>query len=367
MSLNIINMITIITIIIILILIINYFYKYKNNKKISHFQQVQSDELRGVYKISSNLEIEDIIGNEDCITSLRKAGNIHKMVRRDMRPLLKPGLDLIDLSTFINNRIRHYTNDIGYNGGIAFPPIPSLSCDSINMIAHYSPYKDKYIFNYNDNLKIDFGVHVNGWIVDSSATVYFNPDYDILHNATKEALYSALKIVGLDTPINDVSSIISEIVESYEMEYKGKTYQLKIIDSCGGHSIKQYNIHGGIHIANKPVGNTQRFTQGIYAIEPFASIISRECYDGTDKNNYRIKPRYQNNDNTLYKYFNNLIFTDSHLDYYNINNINYYLDKKMLDIYPVVCGLKGDMSCQYEHTVYLDDKITEVITKFEDY
>jgi methionyl aminopeptidase len=318
---------------------------------------------RGVDKINTTIEIPRITGNENCLESLRIAGSIHKMIRKEFQPMLKPGLDLINLSQFINRRtreyIKKYSSSIQYNDGIGFPPVPSMS----NIIAHYSPHKISKILGYDDNLKIDFGVHVNGWIVDSSSTIYFNPEYSILHTATKEALDSALKIVGIDTPINEVSRIISEIIESYEIMYRGNYHTLKVIDGCSGHNITQYNIHGGILVPNKPSLSNRRFTKGVYAIEPFASILSSKCMEGPERNNYCIKKKYQNNSNPLYKYFNSMIFTDSHLEHYNINNIN----RSMLDIYPALYGIDNDMSCQYEHTIYLDSNTKEIISKFDDY
>lgn len=320
-------------------------------------------DLRGVVYINNSLNIKQITGNETCLESLRIAGSIHKMIRKDFQPMLKPGLNLCDLSNFINSQTRKYIKMYSkcpqYNDGIAFPPILSMS----NIIAHYSPYKESKILTYDDNLKIDFGVHINGWIVDSASTIYFNPEYYTLHYATKEALYSALKIVNIDTPIDDVSSIIEEIITSYEILYKGNIIPLKVIDSCSGHNIKQYDIHGGITIPNKSTKqNSKRFTSGVYAIEPFASILSSKCMEGPERNNYRIKKEYMNLSNPLYKCFNNLIFTDSHLDYYNL-----YLDKNIVNIYPALHGIKGDMTCQYEHTIYLDESTKEIISKWDDY
>lgn len=303
----------------------------------------------------------NIINNMNCLESLRIAGSIHKKIRRDMNHLLKPGLDLMDLANFINCRTRHYTNDTGVNGGIGFPPILSMS----HIIAHYSPYKKK-ILGYNDNLKIDFGVHVNGWIVDSAFTIHFNPKLDILSKATKEAIDNAIKICGIDTPIDDISSTVNEIVESYEIMYRGSLHQLKVIDGVMGHNIKQYNIHGGISIPNKPTKSNIRMKAGVYAIEPFVSILHNICREGNEQNNYRIKPEYQSEDNILYKYFNNLIFSDSHLKYYNVS-IAHCKKNQMIDIYPALYGHKDDMSCQYEHTIYLDESIKEVISKSYDY
>ena len=316
------------------------------------------DIVRGINQIQEYIPIPEITDNLNCLDSLRIAGSIHKNIRKDIYGILKPGLDIMDLSNIINKRIRHYTKNTGYNCGIGFPPILSMS----NIIAHYSPYKKK-LLGWNDNLKIDFGIHVNGWIVDSACTIHFNPELDILSIATKDAIDNALKIVGVDTPINDVSSIINEIIESYEIKYKGSTHQLKVIDGLFGHNILQYNIHGGISIPNKPSNNTKRFQPGIYAIEPFVSIIDSSYVEGNEKNNYRIKSEYKNIC-PLYKHFNNLIFSDNHLKYYNTTIENYI---NMIDIYPVLYGKDNDISCQYEHTVYLDENIKEIISQSTDY
>lgn len=335
-------------------------------------------QVRGINH-STNIDnniIPTITGDENCIESLRKAGTIHKMIRHDMKNLLKPGMKLYTLSCYINDRIRYYinyykTNKKQYNDGIAFPPILSMS----HIIAHYSPYlNDNMVLNYNDNLKIDFGVHVNGWIVDSACTIYFNPEYYTLNLATKDALDSALKIVGIDTPIDDISNIISEIIESYEILYNNEIHQLKVINGLSGHSINQYDIHSGITIPNKIMqkSNNLRFTKGIYAIEPFVSILDStihmsQRFDSFDSNNYRIKNQYKNQCNDLFENFNNLIFSDSHLSHYNINNIKYYTDMNMIELYPTIYGNTNDMSCQYEHTIYIDEDIKEIISKSYDY
>lgn len=43
-------------------------------------------------------------------------------------------------------------------------------------------------------LKVDFGVHVNGRIVDSAFTVAFNPAFDPLLEAVRAATNTGLKV-----------------------------------------------------------------------------------------------------------------------------------------------------------------------------
>ena len=39
----------------------------------------------------------------------------------------------------------------------------------------------------------------------------------------------------------------------------------------------------------------------------------------------------------------------------------------MVNIHPSLHGQTNDMSCQYEHTVYLDETIKEIISQSNDY
>jgi methionine aminopeptidase len=311
--------------------------------------------FRGVNKlhISNLYNIPAITGDETELDSYILAGNIHKNIRFDIQNNLKVGSSIYELSELINKKTRQYCKNVGYNGGIAFPPILSVN----NCIAHCSPTKDTDILlKYDDNVKIDFGVHVNGYIVDCAFSTYFNEKHDDIHKACYEALNEGLKYVGIDGYIKDCSKAIQEIVDSYDF---------KVIKGVNGHSVNRYNVHGGININNystHELFNKQRFTKGAYAIEPFISYKTENYYDGNNANNYRVS----NKNMELYKYFNNLIFTDSHVKYYDINNI-FQKEKHNLHYYPPLYIKRGDIGVQYEHTVYVDNDKTINISKGIDY
>ena len=101
-------------------------------------------EFKGIniLKKEDLIKIPKINGDEDENESYKIAGNIHKNIRYDIQKLLKPGASIYEISQLINKKIREYTNNVGVNGGIAFPPILSVS----NCIAHFSPTK-KMILN----------------------------------------------------------------------------------------------------------------------------------------------------------------------------------------------------------------------------
>ena len=79
----------------------------------------------------------------------------------------------------------------------------------------------------------DFGTHINGRICDSAFTVAFNPRYDPLLAAVKDATNTGVREAGVDVRVCDVGAAIQEVMESYEVELDGKTYQVKSVSGRG--------------------------------------------------------------------------------------------------------------------------------------
>ena len=50
----------------------------------------------------------------------------------------------------------------------------------------------------DDVMKIDFGTHIHGRIIDTAFTVAFNPTYDKLLEAVKDATNTGIKEAGID-------------------------------------------------------------------------------------------------------------------------------------------------------------------------
>jgi methionyl aminopeptidase len=108
-----------------------------------------------------------------------KASSAHKKTNEYIRQIIKPGLNLKDIAILIENKIKEETNfDINnpLNGGIGFPVGLSLN----NCAAHYTPNYNEtnIILKENDILKIDYGTHIYGTIIDSAFTLHFDPKYD---------------------------------------------------------------------------------------------------------------------------------------------------------------------------------------------
>jgi methionyl aminopeptidase len=74
-------------------------------------------------------------------------------------------------------------------------------------------------------LKVDFGVHVKGRIVDSAFTLTWEPTWNRLLDAVKDATDTGIREAGIDVRLCDIGEAIQEVMESYEVEVGGKTHQ----------------------------------------------------------------------------------------------------------------------------------------------
>ena len=213
--------------------------------------------------------------NNDFLTEYRKGSEIHRQVRQWAQNWIKPGMTLTEIAEGIEDSVRALTGHQGLeNGdaqiaGMGFPTGLSIN----HCAAHYTPNAgNKMVLNYEDVMKVDFGVHINGRIVDSAFTLTFDPVYDNLVNACKEATNAGIKEAGIDVRMSDIGAAIQEVMESHEVEIKGQTFPVKCIRNLNGHSIGQFTIHGGKTVPIVKGGDQTKMEEGeTFAIETFGS------------------------------------------------------------------------------------------------
>ncbi|XP_056906802.1 methionine aminopeptidase 2-like isoform X5 [Takifugu flavidus] len=180
--------------------------------------------------------------NEEMWNDFRQAAEAHRQVRAYVRSWIKPGMTMIDICEKLEDCSRRLIKENGLKAGLAFP----TGCSINHCAAHYTPNAgDPTVLRYDDVCKIDFGTHINGRIIDCAFTVTFNPKFDGLLEAVRDATNTGIKFAGIDVRLCDVGETIQEVMESYEVEIDGKTYQVKPIRNLNGHSIGQYRIHSG--------------------------------------------------------------------------------------------------------------------------
>ncbi|KAL8539942.1 hypothetical protein ACS0TY_001520 [Phlomoides rotata] len=113
---------------------------------------------------------------------------------------------------------------------------------------------------------------ISGHIVDGAFTVAFNPMFDPLLEASREATNTGIKEGGFGVRLCVVGAAIQEVTESYEVEINGKVFQVKSIRNLNGHSIGPYRIHAGKSVPMVKGGEQTKIEEGaFYAIETFGS------------------------------------------------------------------------------------------------
>ena len=73
----------------------------------------------------------------------------------------------------------------------------------------------------------------------------FNPRYDPLLEAVKEATETGIRAAGCDALFSEIGEQIQETMESYEVTIGNKTFPVKCIENLCGHSMERYKIHAG--------------------------------------------------------------------------------------------------------------------------
>lgn len=317
--------------------------------------------------------------NEEVWNDFRQAAEAHRQVRQHVRGFMKPGMTMIEICERLEDCSRKTIKEDRLNAGLAFP----TGCSLNHCAAHYTPNAgDTTVLQYDDVCKIDFGTHINGRIIDCAFTVTFNPKYDKLLEAVKDATNTGIKNAGIDVRLCDVGEAIQEVMESYEVELDGKTYQVKPIRNLNGHSIGQYRIHAGKTVPIVKGGEATRMEEGeVYAIETFGSTGKGMVHDDMECSHYMKNfdvghvpirlPRAKHLLNVINENFGTLAFCRRWLDRHGESKylmaLKNLCDLGIVDPYPPLCDTKGCYTAQFEHTILLRPTCKEVVSRGDDY
>ena len=331
---------------------------------------------------------------DECnLDQMKKGGIIHYEVNKYINSIIKPNIKLFDLANIIENKINNLTCHNTKNPlecGIAFPTGLSIN----NCVAHWTPKLGcNRLLLEDDVIKIDYGVHFNGSIIDSAFTFCFNQKYKPLLESSKTSTEIAIKLARPDMLLSDIGHEIEENMASYEIELNNKIYQIKPVRSLCGHEINKYKIHANKIIPNIYVKdyNERICEDEFYAVETFATTGSGLTYEDNDDCshfmvNYKKdikKADIPNNSNQMWKfimkYYNTLAFCDrwiigKHLmknnkkETLDNKNFNKYLNNmyktNIINKYPPIYDTeKKSYSAQFEETIYIGDTKTIILSK----
>ena len=277
-----------------------------------------------------------------------KAGRIASRVCKEMVKKVSKGNKVLEICNNVENMIKRLGGD---------PAFPCNVCIN-NVAAHYTAETDdESVIHDGDVVKIDVGVHVNGYIADTAFTISFNPDYDELVMATKDVLYEAISMIRGGVKVGDIGRVI---------ENGARKRGFQPISNLSGHLLKQYCIHGGISIPNVWVANTPSLrAYEVYAIEPFLTTLDGTGMVKDDRRKiiYSLIGRKKIGDKNLdflaeeiWRRFKTLPFANRWLtDVIEKDKIKKMITKlvenKILRAYPVLLEASGRYVAQFEKTV----------------
>ncbi|KAG5438022.1 hypothetical protein PCANB_000369 [Pneumocystis canis] len=318
---------------------------------------------------------------QDDYKDFRRAAEVHRQVRQYAQKVIQPGMTMIEIAEIIENSTRMLVEEDGLKAGIGFPTGLSLN----HCAAHYTPNMgDETCLQKHDVMKVDFGVHVNGRIIDSAFTMTFDNKYDKLLEAVRDSTNTGIKESGIDVRLCDIGAAIQEVMESYEVELDGNTYQVAVkpIRNLNGHNITLYNIHGGKSVPIVKGGDQTKMEENeVFAIETFGSTgkgyvrADDDCSHYAKKSNVGHVPlrlmRAKLLLATIQKNFGTLPFCRRYLD--RIGETKYLLalnnlvNAGIVEAYPPLVDIKGCYTAQFEHTILLKPTGKEVLSRGDDY
>ncbi len=189
----------------------------------------------------------------DCF---RQAGRIASDCREWARENIRPGVPVRQVLETIEDTIRERG---------AQPGFPAQSSRN-HIAAHYcSSPTDEVTYESGDCVKVDIGVHVDGYIADTACTVDLSDDgrWKRLIQASSDALAAAIATVADGVEVGEIGAAVERTIMA-------AGYQP--VRNLTGHGLARWKVHTPPQIPNYAERGGGKLRTGmIFAIEPFAS------------------------------------------------------------------------------------------------
>jgi methionyl aminopeptidase len=296
------------------------------------------------------------------LDKLKMAGRIAARVRDYARTIVKPGVRASEVCEVLERLI------VELGGSPAFPCNFSLN----DTAAHYTPgLGDDVVVPEGAVVKVDVGVHVDGFIADTATTIDLSGAHGKLLEASERALEVAV------SKVKPYASLY-EIGRAIELEIRSLGF--KPIRNLSGHNILRYMVHGGLSIPNhadRSLHHVRIPPGSIIALEPFATngkglvvdkqIVNIYSYTGR-KPKIALTEQESKLLEIIVERYKTLPFTPRWLrDLYNPEELKQLIKslhaKGVLHGYPVLVEAGGGIVAQFEHTLYVSDSEVIIITQ----
>ncbi len=290
----------------------------------------------------------------DEIEKYVKAGKIGKEAKELAKKLVKIGEADINVAEEIEDFI---LSKVGKSGGLAFPVTVCVN----EIAAHKTPDPQKpYAFKKGDVVKVDLGVHIEGYIADTALTIDLGNNADLLA-ANELALEKAIESIKKNKNFGEVGKTVEQTM---------KTKGYMPITNLAGHQIRRFNLHAGASVPNCETTDWSKFQKGeAYAIEPFATNGVGLVVGGAEGGIMKVqKPEAKPRLESARAVLNYIVDTFGVFEFSKRRVLKKYPDAQMLlellkkdgvlYEYPILKEKSGVLVSQFEETILiLDGKV----------
>ncbi|MGQ9565017.1 MAG: type II methionyl aminopeptidase [Candidatus Bathyarchaeales archaeon] len=300
-----------------------------------------------------------MIYTKEELEKFSKAGEIAREVRETMRKNVQEEMRIIDVCEKTEELIRKL------GGKPAFPCNVSIN----EVAAHYtSPPGDTKTVPKNSLVKLDIGVHVDGYVADTAVTVCFNREYDAMVVAAEEALKTAIETIRPGIFTSKLGSAVQKTIESYGF---------KPVSNLTGHQVGRFLVHAGKSLPNVFHLSAMRLHTGeIYAVEPFVTLkdAAGKVESGKEITIFKLKkhksmktPTARNLFNYIETNYRSLPFAERWLQKSPLKTVYKEAFHEIrvancLTEYPIFVEASGKTVAQAEHTVFITENGCKVLT-----
>ena len=191
----------------------------------------------------------------EALSKYLEAGRIAVKLKEEAKKIVNINVPLVDVC----ERLELLAMELG--GIPAFP----VNIGVNEITAHFtSPANDVRKIPENSIVKIDIGVHIEGYIADTAITLSFNQDYQDLIISAQDALQNGINAMKPGVKVSHVGAIIEKTITRFGY---------RPIRNLMGHRIERFNLHTGKSIPNISGIEGGTIEEGeIYAVEPFSTL-----------------------------------------------------------------------------------------------
>jgi methionyl aminopeptidase len=282
----------------------------------------------------------------------REAGEILAQVRDEAAERVEVGTGYLEISEWVEDRIRELGGEPGF-------PV-NVSVDEEAAHGAAAPDDDREIGE--EMVKLDIGVHIDGWLADTAVTVDFTGTDDLV-DASAAALDAALELVEPGVETGEIGAAIEEQIDGYGYNP---------VVNLTGHGLGHYDQHTAPNIPNRAVSQSVELEAGdVVAIEPFATDGGGKVREGSQEEIFMLEREGSVRDRSarqaldqITEEFRTLPFARRWLDVRRADMALRRLKRSdILHGYPVLKEEEGCLVSQKEHTVIVTEDGCEVTTR----